>query len=131
MQLMLGDFLFQFDTASYQTLNRTSPRRFAENERVGAAPVLQDLGEGVETMSLAGTILPELMGPDSSRSLDIVRDMKSTGKPHILMNVEPGAWQGSSKGKWVVENIDENQSKFFGAMPQKIDFTISLKRYHA
>lgn len=129
MQMMLGTFLFDLQTASYQSLSRQSPRRFAEQERVGAAPVLQDLGSGVETLSLPGIIVPELFGSDSLLSLDALRTMEDTGDAHLLIQMDAAAWNGTLLGLWVIDDINETQSEFFGALPQKIEFELSLKRY--
>lgn len=35
---------------------------------------------------------------------------------------------GDIAGRWIIKNVDENQSEMIGAYPQKIEFTIKLQR---
>ena len=129
MQMILGKFPFMLRTASYQRMQRQTQQRWSSHDRVGKPPALQYLGQGEDTITLPGVIIPELCGPLSTLSLSALRKMANEGKPQMLITIDPAAAAGDIMGKWVILSVEENHSDFFGELPMKIEFSISLKRY--
>lgn len=122
MMLSLGMFVFSLSTLAYQELQRQTNWRHASNSRVGAAPALQFVGRGEDTITLPGIVLPELAG--SAISLDALRLMANTGKAWPMV-------EGSGRiyGLWVIDNLGETKTIFFkDGTPRRIEFTLTLKR---
>ncbi|WP_426136338.1 phage tail protein [Pseudomonas sp. PWP3-1b2] len=122
MMLSLGMFVFSLSTLAYQELQRQTNWRHASNNRVGAAPALQFVGRGDDTITLPGIILPELAG--STLSLDALRLMANTGKAWPMV-------EGSGRiyGLWVIDSLSETKTLFFrDGTPRRIEFTLTLKR---
>lgn len=122
MMLSLGMFVFSLSTLAYQELQRQTIWRHASNSRVGAAPALQFVGRGDDTITLPGIILPELAG--STLSLDALRMMANTGKAWPMV-------EGSGRiyGLWVIDSLSETKTLFFrDGTPRRIEFTLTLKR---
>lgn len=122
MMLSLGMFVFSLSTLAYQELQRQTNWRHASNSRVGAAPALQFVGRGDDTITLPGVILPELAG--STFSLDALRLMANTGKAWPMV-------EGSGRiyGLWVIDSLSETKTLFFrDGTPRRIEFTLTLKR---
>ncbi|WP_455917408.1 phage tail protein [Pseudomonas cerasi] len=122
MMLSLGMFVFSLSTLAYQELQRQTNWRHASNSRVGAAPALQFVGRGDDTITLPGIILPELAG--STLSLDALRLMANTGKAWPMV-------EGSGRiyGLWVIDSLSETKTLFFrDGTPRRIEFTLTLKR---
>ncbi|AZF57432.1 MULTISPECIES: phage tail protein [Pseudomonas] len=122
MMLSLGMFVFSLSTLAYQELQRQTNWRHASNSRVGAAPALQFVGRGDDTITLPGIILPELAG--SVLSLDALRLMANTGKAWPMVE-----GTGRIYGLWVIESLSETKTVFFrDGTPKRIEFTLTLKR---
>ncbi|MGY2155751.1 phage tail protein [Pseudomonas tolaasii] len=122
MMLSLGMFVFSLSTLAYQELQRQTNWRHASNSRVGAAPALQFVGRGDDTITLPGLLLPELAG--SILSLDALRLMANTGKAWPMVE-----GTGRIYGLWVIENLSETKTLFFrDGTPRRIEFTLTLKR---
>ena len=126
--VILGKFPFAIDTAMYQQLQRSTTHRYAMQDRVGKPPSYQNLGKGEDEITLNGMIMPTLTGFQSTLSVDSLREMMQTGKSYPLILVSFYGWQGDINGDWFIHGVDENQSELFGAAPQKIEFTLKLKR---
>jgi hypothetical protein len=60
--LAYGYFIFNLYTVPYQSLQQEQVWRHAANQRVGARPAYQFLGAGEQTITLTGTLVPELTG---------------------------------------------------------------------
>lgn len=122
MMLSLGMFVFSLSTLAYQELQRQTNWRHASNGRVGAAPALQFVGRGDDTITLPGLLLPELAG--SILSLDALRLMANTGKAWPMVE-----GTGRIYGLWVIESLSETKTLFFrDGTPRRIEFTLTLKR---
>lgn len=122
MMLSLGMFVFSLSTLAYQDLQRQTNWRHASNSRVGAAPALQFVGRGDDTITLPGLLLPELAG--SILSLDALRLMANTGKAWPMVE-----GTGRIYGLWVIESLSETKTLFFrDGTPRRIEFTLTLKR---
>lgn len=122
MMMALGNFVFSLQTLAYQEFQRQSAWRHGSTNRIGTNPALQYLGPGDETVTLPGTLLPELAG--KAVSLDEIRTMANTGKAWALV-------EGTGKvyGLYVIESLSETQSYFFNdGTARRIEFSIALKR---
>lgn len=120
MMMTLGLFVFETRTVPYQQLQRQTQWRHPSNSRVGKRPSRQYLGPGDDTITLSGTLYPELTG--GRVSLAVLRTMATTGKSWPLLE-----GTGVFYGLWVIEDIDETGSVFFkDGAARKIDFTVKL-----
>lgn len=122
MMMALGLFIFQLRTVPYQELQRQSEWRHAANSRLGRRPVRQYIGPGNDSITLSGTLKPEITG--GPVTLDMLRVMADTGRAWLLM-------EGSGKiyGMYVIEKIGETKKDFFkDGAARTIDFTIELAR---
>lgn len=122
MMMTLGFFVFEIHTAPYQELQRQTAWRHASQNRVGQRPAYQYLGPGDDTITLSGTLMPELTG--GRATLDLIRVMAEQGKGWPLIE-----GTGRLYGFWAVTNVTETSTEFFrDGMPKKIEFSIALVR---
>lgn len=120
--MALGLFVFGLHTLPYQQLQRQTQWRHPSAARVGRRPARQFVGEGDDTFTLSGTLMPEITG--GKVSLALVRAMADTGKSWPLLE-----GSGTFYGFYVIESIDQTGSLFFSdGSPRKIDFSIKLVR---
>src|SRR5690554_4533270 len=98
--MTLGMFVFELRSLPYQQLQRQSQWRHSSQNRVGQRPAYQFIGPGDDTITLSGTLLPELTG--GRMTLDDVRIMADEGKAYPLI-------EGSGRvyGYWVITNVQE------------------------
>lgn len=121
--MKLGSFRFSVDTAAYQELTRSNEYRWKTVNTVGQLG-RQYIGEGLETISLNGTIYPLYKG--GTDQLDDVREMARSGEPKILVDGRGNVW-----GKFTIDRVEERATHFLNnGAPRKQKFTISLTRYH-
>lgn len=119
----LGYFVFELKTAPFATVNRQTDHRWRMQDRAGAAPAAQYLGPGEDTLTIDGTLYPELTG--GPVHLDRLRTMASSGKAWILLD-----GQGRNQGQWFIMSVNETRSYLLGnGLARKIDFSLSLSRY--
>ena len=128
MQLSLGGFIFGFKGTgtAYQSLRRNTTQNFAQSDRVGLRAANQHLGPGDDTLELPGVINPEICGKESTLSLEKLRALQATGKAQFLILLM-GA-RGDITGKWIILEVNETQTELLGNLPQKIEFTVRLRR---
>ncbi len=122
MMLALGLFVFELNTAPYQQLQRQTQWRHPSNSRVGQRPARQFIGPGDDSITLTGTLYPEITG--GRVSLAMLRAMADTGRAWPLI-------QGDGKiyGEYVIEDMSETASTFFrDGTARQIDFSIKLAR---
>ncbi|HCW46569.1 MAG TPA: oxidoreductase [Erwiniaceae bacterium] len=122
MMMTLGLFVFTLKTVPYQELQYQRSWRFPTNSRVGLRPSAQFLGPDTDTLTLTGTLLPEITG--GRLSLFALEQMAELGKAWPLI-------EGSGRiyGLWVIESITETKTLFFqDGTPRRIEFSIALKR---
>lgn len=118
----LGPFVFSITTAAFQSFQHESAQRHPSNSRVGARPARQHIGPDDETITLPGTLLPELTGGPSS--LAALRYMSDTGKAWPFID-----GTGNLYGMFVIERIRQERTHFFpDGASRRIDFTLSLSR---
>lgn len=122
MMLALGLFVFELRTLPYQEMQRSMSWRHAEQSRVGERPALQFTGPDADTITLTGTLHPELTG--GRLSLDMLETMADQGE--ALPLVEGSGW---IHGMFVVESLQTTRTLFFrDGAARRIDFNIGLKR---
>lgn len=122
MMMSLGMFVFSLHTLAYQEFQRQTNWRHGSTSRIGTNPALQYLGRGDDTITLPGTLLPELAG--TLISLDVIRQMADTGKAWPLVE-----GTGRIYGLWVIESVSETKSYFFSnGAARRIEFSLVLKR---
>lgn len=122
MLMCYGLFVFSINTLTYQTLDRSTQWRHATNNRVGARPASQFVGQGDDKITLAGWIASDL--PGEAVSLDIIRAMGDTGQPSVMVG-----GTGRVFGLWVIEELGENHSLFYpNGKARRIEFTLTLRR---
>lgn len=122
MMMALGLFVFATATLPYQQLQRTTSWRHPSNSRLGLRPARQFVGPGDDSITLSGTLYPELTG--GRVSLAMVRAMAETGRAWPLIE-----GSGAFYGLWVIESVDETGSVFFAdGSARKIDFSFKLAR---
>jgi len=122
MLMALGQFVFQLSTLAYHELQRSTEWRHPGNSRVGARDALQFTGPGDDTITVSGTLVPELAG--TLDSLRQIRAMADAGDAYALVD-----GTGRVLGAWVITSLSETGSAFVeGGVARKTDFTLTLKR---
>lgn len=122
MMMALGQFVFAVSTVAYQQLQRSTSWRHATQSRIGERPSSQFLGEGDDTISLSGTLMPEFTG--GRFYMAYLRIMANSGQAFPMA-------EGTGKlyGFWVIESIEETSSTFMrDGIEQQIDFTLKLRQ---
>lgn len=89
---------------------------------MGLRPSTQFLGPENDTLTLSGTLIPELTG--GRLSLFALEQMAELGKAWPLIE-----GSGTIFGMFVIESLSQTRSEFFrdGAC-KRIEFTLTLKR---
>lgn len=122
MLAALGLFVFELGTLPYDELRRRAEWRHATAARVGARPASQYVGPGEDTISLSGTLVPEMAGSQSA--IEVVRAMADEGEAYPLVDGE-----GRVFGLYVIRGLDERQGAFIASgLPRKIEFSLDLER---
>lgn len=123
MLMSLGQFVFQINTAPFDSFKRQNAWRWPSNSRTTSTNAHQYTGKDEESIELSGTLMPEISGGVSN--LQQLRDMADKGEPHLLIS---GA--GQIFGYYIIVNLSEDRSYFLAdGTPQKIDFSLQLKKY--
>ncbi|MEX1056980.1 MAG: phage tail protein, partial [Natronospirillum sp.] len=106
MMMTLGMFVFEVKSLPYQQLQRNTQWRHPSQSRIGQRPAYQYLGPGEDTITLTGTLHPELTG--GRVTLDDVRIMADEGKAWPLI-------EGSGRvfGFWSITGVQETSTVFF------------------
>lgn len=120
VMLMIGNFAFTTETATYETLSRTTSWRWAKTDLIGNTPSYQFVGEGDQTISISGAIYPYQFGKQAS--IDTLKLMAKAGEAYLIVNK-----RGSSLGYWIIQSVSENESRHFAdGTPRKNAFSLSL-----
>ena len=125
MMMALGMFVFSLSTVAYHELQRQTEWKHPSTSRIGTRDAHQYTGPGDDTFTLSGWLAPELTG--SLYSLDALRLMGDSGKAWILI-------QGTGRiyGTFVITSMTEGKTILGkNGAPQRVDFSISLKRTDA
>lgn len=123
VMMRLGTFKFWIATATYQTLDRSTSWKWPSQSRFLLGPSSQFVGNGEDTIALAGVVYTELYG---AGSMDTLREMAGVGITYRLIS-----GTGTIMGNWIIESVQEKQSLFaaFGSA-RKQEFTINLRRQY-
>ena len=122
MLAILGAFPFEINSAPYDKLERVTQQRWTSNNRIGQRAAMQHLGPGDDSITLSGTLVPEISG--GRLSLDLLRIMADEGQAWPFIDGE-----GFIYGLWVIESVKETrQFMFDDGAPRQIDFVIKIKR---
>lgn len=122
MMMTLGFFVFDRATTPYDQIQRQTDWRQAAQMPINSRPVYQYLGPDADTLTLTGSIYPEVTG--GRVSLDLVRVMAEQGKAWPLIE-----GSGRMYGFWSITSVSETSSLLLrDGVPQKIEFSISLVR---
>lgn len=122
VMMTLGLFPFTLGTLPYQQLQQQLKWRLPGNSRVGLRPAYQFLGRDEETITLPGSLMPEMTGGDAALALLVL--MADQGKAWPLIE-----GTGAIYGFYAIESLDTTRSEFFAdGKAQRIDFTLVLKR---
>ncbi len=122
MLMALGMFVFSLPTLSYQDLQRQTSWRHPSSSRVGASPAHQYVGQGDDTITVSGVLVPELIG--RAQSLEELREMADTGKAWVL-----ASGTGEILGAFVIEDLGTTGTMHIdNGAPRRIDFRLALRR---
>lgn len=122
MMMTYGLFVFALGTVPYQELQRQIAWRHPATQRVGAAPAHQFLGKDEETITLSGSLLPELTG--GRLSLAALEQMADGGRAWPLIE-----GTGTNYGLFVITALNTTRTLFFAdGAARRIDFQLTLKR---
>jgi len=123
IQYALGPFMFSLDTASPQSLNRTSQYDWAAQRRLGLDVAWQYTGKGDDSIVIDGLIYPEYKG--GLGQLELMRSIAGLGKKQFLID-----GRGTPYGFWVITRVVEKQTIFNSdGTPKKVGFSIALSAY--
>lgn len=125
---LLGNFFFSTTNAMFQSIERSTAQRWSSHDRVGRRAAHQYLGQGDDDITMPGYIVPLYCGAAAPYSLDTLRAMADRGEAYQLIKVSLNGLLGDMRGKWIILDVTETQSEFFGALPQRIDFSLKLRR---
>lgn len=121
--MTLGFFVFMRQTVPYQETSKEMSWNHPTNSVVGRLPRTQFTGKASETLTISGTLMPEITG--GRFSLLALELMAEKGKAYPLIDGATFMVQGW----YVIESISQQSSEFFGdGAPRRIDFTMTLKR---
>lgn len=122
MLLALGQFPFLLLSAPLNEWQRQRAWKHATNSRVGARDASQYVGQGNDSITLAGLIAAGEIG--SPLSLDVLVAMADTGDAYVLVD-----GTGRVHGAFVIAELHETQTyhNLLG-VAQKIEFTLTLNR---
>lgn len=114
MMLALGMFVFERRTLPYQSMQHSKDYRWASNDRVGKPPVYQFLGEGENSIQLAGTLYPAITG--GRISLLAVELMADEGRAWPLIE-----GTGNIFGMYIVDKVSTTHTEFSAmARPERL-----------
>lgn len=120
--MALGLFIFGLKSLPYQQLQRSRNWRLPSQNRVGKRAARQFLGPGDDTITLNGTLYPEVTG--GRMSLALLTAMAEEGKAWPLIE-----GSGVLYGLFVIASLEETKTYFFSnGEARKIDFTLKLER---
>jgi phage protein U len=124
MQMMaLGMFIFGLQSVAYQSLQQQLAWRHPSNSRVGVRPARQYAGPDDETITISGSVYPEVSRAGVV-SLDDLRAIGDDGAGALLID-----GTGVVYGQYVIESLNTTRSVLFAdGAPRKIDFSLVLKR---
>jgi phage protein U len=122
MLYALGMFVFNSSTVLPDSLSRRRDWRHERTDRFGARAASQFTGPGEDKITLAGTLVPELVG--DFWSIETLAQMGDEGEALPLLDGEH-----YNLGTFTIDAIDEDKSNLAdNGRARQNAFTISLSR---
>lgn len=119
----LGEYRFGLDTAAYQTLERMTEWRWAQQDRLARPPAQQYVGPGSDRLTLSGVIYPHYRG--GLRQVERLRSEAGKGEPLDLVDGLGRVW-----GPWVVLSVRESHRRLMAnGAPLRVEFQVELAAY--
>lgn len=131
--MTLGEFNFNIDEATYQTIQRSLSWRWAEQQRFGQRDTLQYTGKATPSISFSGEVYTDnqRITPKISEIFVGTKPIKNlvsigeTATPQILIS-----GIGEILGYWVVTEFSDTADRFLMAgIPKHQQFTMTIKYY--
>lgn len=131
--MSLGDFHFNIDDATYQSIQRSLSWRWVEQQRFGQRDSLQYTGSSTPSISLNGEVYTDsrritkhpskmFVGTGPVKKLSEIGD---TATPQLLIS-----GVGEILGYWVVTDFSDTADRFLLAgIPKHQQFTMTIKYY--
>ncbi|WP_353571122.1 phage tail protein [Candidatus Albibeggiatoa sp. nov. BB20] len=124
VQVIWGGYPFGTSTTALAKLDHSTSYRHPSQGRIGRPVALQFVGKGDDSITLTGDYYPAISG--RANLMEIVRLIANQGKPHYLID-----GMGMIYGKYVCTSVkDGKESLMDDGRPQKISFTVQLKKYY-
>ncbi|MYL96418.1 oxidoreductase [Novosphingobium sp. FGD1] len=122
MLFALGMFVFDSNTALPDSLTRRRDWRHERTDRFGARAASQFTGPGEDRITLAGTLVPELLGDYSS--IETLAELAEDGEALPLLD-----GRHVKIGTFTIDAIDEDKSNLTDdGRARQNAFTITLTR---
>jgi phage protein U len=126
--LGLGKFQFSVHRASYESIKSRYEFSWNPLQRLGGVPALQFTGENNPTLSFSAVVVPQISGDNGIQAVN--RILLEARKKEPLELVDS---QGFSLGRWVILNIEKEESFFTTdkdvVHPRKISIYLTLKYF--
>ncbi|WP_310606949.1 phage tail protein [Buttiauxella brennerae] len=131
--MSLGDFHFNVDDATYQSIQRTLSWRWSEQQRFGQRDMLQYTGKATPSIAFSGEVYTDnqrlttkidkmFVGTRPIKELSEIGDSET---PQILIS-----GTGDILGYWVVTDFSDTADHFLLAgIPKHQQFTMTIKYY--
>lgn len=123
VMMMLGDFEFSINTATFNQLAREASWRWPEQERIGKQDLLQYTGKAARSVKFDGET--HAFFRNGTASIDTLYALADKAAPQLLVS---GA--GDVLGYWVVTEFSDNTPSFLrGGGPRKRTYSMTIKHY--
>jgi phage protein U len=131
--MTIGDFNFNIDDATYQSIQRSLSWRWVEQQRFGQRDSLQYTGKSTPTISFSGEVYTDnrrislqlskmFVGTQPINELSLLGDVTM---PKLLIS-----GTGEILGYWVVTEFSDTADRFLMAgIPKHQQFTMTIKYY--
>ncbi|MEK7991721.1 MAG: phage tail protein [Thiotrichaceae bacterium] len=123
-QMVWGGIEFTTNTTALNKIAHSTTYEWAAVGRLDRPHARQFLGKGEDNITLTGEYYPAVGG--NANALEAVRSKADKGTPEILMDGSGKNW-----GKYVCTDVKDDKSELMDdAKPQKVSFTVTLKKYY-
>lgn len=123
VMMMLGDFEFSIDTATYNQISREASWRWGEQERIGKADLLQYTGKSARSVKMEGEA--HALFRKGVASIDALYDLADKAEPQQLVS-----GVGDVLGWWVITDFSDVTPSFLpGGGPRKKTYSMTMKHY--
>jgi len=121
-QAALGDFIFSIHKGTaFDSWLRTSDGGYVTIERAGRFPASQQVGRGLDALTVAG----EIIGLEGGDALNALRALQASGRPQSLV-----MGSGEVLGEWKIMRVIERRSRVLDDGEGMVtEFTVELEAY--